>query len=405
MVMAAAATGLTALLLCAGCAGSGSQSDGAAGSSSPALKLSPIRLMAIDDGVPGLAASHAAGRNAAIAEINASGGIKGHPIEVVACATNGDPNQATTCARQAVDDKSVLAFDDLSTSYTPEVLPLAEQAGMASIGGIPSSSGDFSSFGESFPTNSGVMGPLGGLTVLAQTLHAKKISMIYLNLPSLATLPTLANDAILHPLGLRLWNTVAISPTATNVTPQIAQAASGADAILIVTTQNLTIQLVRAAEQLGLNVPLMVLGMTDDASQMSSQIGGATDNVYGVGYYNRSSKGWSDFEAAMKKYQPNVTDQSDSVPTGYLAVKLFAYVADHASSLTRQGISDELRTLNNYSTDGMTPPLNFTARQTAGGGQFTAVPNMTISYLGKLGNGRWQAQPNSPSFTSVFPAP
>jgi len=39
------------------------------------------------------------------AEQNAQGGIKGHPIQVLACNDKNQPNEATKCARQAISEK------------------------------------------------------------------------------------------------------------------------------------------------------------------------------------------------------------------------------------------------------------------------------------------------------------
>ena len=49
------------------------------------------------------------GAQAAIAAINAAGGVKGHPLELDVCDDQQNANAAATCARRFVNDSSVIA--------------------------------------------------------------------------------------------------------------------------------------------------------------------------------------------------------------------------------------------------------------------------------------------------------
>jgi ABC-type branched-subunit amino acid transport system substrate-binding protein len=63
---------------------------------------------------------------AATAALNASGGIHGHPVQIINCNDQYDPNVAASCARQAVSDHvaAVLAgFTEYATTVTPILAP------------------------------------------------------------------------------------------------------------------------------------------------------------------------------------------------------------------------------------------------------------------------------------------
>jgi ABC-type branched-subunit amino acid transport system substrate-binding protein len=128
------ATVVVAALAMTSCASSGSStvnsdkgnSSAAAGGAgtSGATSGSAIRVGVIadvtspvspyPDGLPAVKAH--------IAAINASGGINGRKIELSSCDTQGNPNQAANCARQAVanGDVAVLAyFTNIAASFYP----------------------------------------------------------------------------------------------------------------------------------------------------------------------------------------------------------------------------------------------------------------------------------------------
>ena len=64
---------------------------------------------------------------------NAAGGVNGHPIQVITCNDQADPNMAVTCAREAVADKVTALVGGL-TLYDNAVFPIISAAGIPWIG-------------------------------------------------------------------------------------------------------------------------------------------------------------------------------------------------------------------------------------------------------------------------------
>ena len=64
---------------------------------------------------------------------DAAGGVSGHPIQVITCNDQADPNQAVACAREAVSDKVTALVGGLSL-YDNSIFPIISAAGIPWIG-------------------------------------------------------------------------------------------------------------------------------------------------------------------------------------------------------------------------------------------------------------------------------
>jgi ABC-type branched-subunit amino acid transport system substrate-binding protein len=78
-------------------------------------------------------ADYVAAIKAGVRAVNASGGINGHPVVFTPCNDKGDPNQATTCARQYSSDGTVATIGNIS-SFGANVAPILANGGVAQVG-------------------------------------------------------------------------------------------------------------------------------------------------------------------------------------------------------------------------------------------------------------------------------
>ena len=110
-------------------------SDGSSAdvSAAPAADGEPIKLMSIYvKNNPAFSQPQTfAGAQARVEAINADGGINGHPIELIECDSNLDPNQEKACIDQAIAEQ-VSAVVSSSIFFTP--LTSLEEAGIPFIG-------------------------------------------------------------------------------------------------------------------------------------------------------------------------------------------------------------------------------------------------------------------------------
>src|SRR3954454_10465006 len=67
---------------------------------------------------------------------NYKGGINGHPVKIVSCATDGQPATSARCANQVLDKKPVAILGGADTG-APGAFKAYQRANIAYLGGIP----------------------------------------------------------------------------------------------------------------------------------------------------------------------------------------------------------------------------------------------------------------------------
>jgi ABC-type branched-subunit amino acid transport system substrate-binding protein len=113
-------------------AGSGTASAGASGSTSAASPLKVMVISADKNSVYQFPTIWTMAQDFAQMQ-NAAGGVNGHPIQVITCNDQADPNKAVACAREAVADKVTALVGGL-TLYDNAVFPIITAAGIPWIG-------------------------------------------------------------------------------------------------------------------------------------------------------------------------------------------------------------------------------------------------------------------------------
>lgn len=381
------AAGCVCILAAACSSSSGSSSAGS--SSTPAGTTgagtatgSPIVFSSILG--PLQPADDQAGINAAIDDINAHGGVDGHPLKVIYCMETGDANSAAACARSAVANKSVVAEVSDDSNYGSAIDPILASAGVPMIGGGAFTPADFSSK-DFFAYNAETFETVGEATLAAGQLHAKKIYMPYIDVPAGRELPPLMN-AVLKPAGLSLDGSIPIPATATDLSSYVAAVKqANPDVIITALTTDLAGRFVLTARQEGLTTPIFVLGGVYDPYTIQTQLGSAATNLYVVARLNLASPAAAQMNADLNTYDPNYKKRNDQILARWGAVHLFDSIATAAlksGPLTRASILNAANHTTDWSYLGLTPPVNFTKPQKALGGTIPNLVNTTV-YLFK----------------------
>lgn len=138
-------------LLLAACGGSSSSSDTGTGETAASAEETetsqgstesaakpegaPIKVMTISVRSSEIISLPEAfdGVQAAAAEVNAEGGINGHPVEVSECSSDFDPNKETACLKQAVSEDVTAVVG--SYLFFPGGVKILEAAGIPYFGG------------------------------------------------------------------------------------------------------------------------------------------------------------------------------------------------------------------------------------------------------------------------------
>ena len=117
IVAAVAAASMLALAACSGTGGGGEPTG------------TPIKIMVFGSfsQPPFPLAQIKTAAEAAVARVNADGGVKGSPIELIACDDQMNPNDAAACGRLAVEE-NVAAVVGAFTLFGDAIMPLVEAA-------------------------------------------------------------------------------------------------------------------------------------------------------------------------------------------------------------------------------------------------------------------------------------
>ncbi len=308
--------------------------------------------------------------------LNARGGIAGHPLQIVVCTDNVDPNAATQCGRQAVSDPSMLGIIDNSSTCSSQLLPELQVAHMASIGDEFFCPEGFKS-PVVFPFNSGTLGDVAGSALGVKYFHNPNVLLVTGDAPQGKAYPPLV-QGVVAPVGGKVVTTVYVPETgAGDMAPYAQQLASHQGVLAEGTTAATGVRLGQALEQLGYKQPIIYNSTVWYPALLKSSFGNPT-NAYISEYYDQSSAGFKQFLTDMNTYAPGSTYQGGDLVTAWLAANVVAEIAKTLPTVSSQSIFNYLSNATNLSTFGMTIPLNFTVPQTVMKGLIPRAVNANV---------------------------
>jgi ABC-type branched-subunit amino acid transport system substrate-binding protein len=379
----------------AACSSSGSQGS-ALGSASPAASSTtasskaPFTFYVQTEALT--SKDYLAGVSSAVAAVNAAGGVDGHPLAYKTCDDNNDPNQATTCARQAISNSAVLAFVASGSSFGDVYDPLLQQAGMANFDELPSTSADDTSK-ISFPLSGGTFSAIVSAVAATepQYLGAKKIGVPYVGIPAGAQLPPFISQVV-KPSGGTVVGTEAIPTTATDFTSYAAAEISAAPGVVVDgLTNSMYTQFIKAVRQQGdSGMKFLLSGAAFDAGQVKGAFGD-DPNLYMVNEYDHTAPGYKQFLADVRQYDASYPDQSEAVLCGWIGVEGFAQIlkgiiGSGTASPTRGDVVGYLNKQTDFDVEGLTGGINFTKPNPSLGGTIPRIFTDRI-WLAKAING------------------
>jgi branched-chain amino acid transport system substrate-binding protein len=275
---------LAASTVAACSSGAKAPSSGNSPSAAAAVSGSPITLMVIDveNGPEANSPEDVAGAKAAAMAINASGGINGHPVKIISCNDQFNPNVAAQCARSAQTDKVAAVVGNKSTNGTV-IDPILQQEKIPSVGDQPIAPLDNTS-PITFPLVSGDFFDVPGQAVeMVKDLHKQRIVVAEYNLASVEPIGKVVQQAVSAVGGVNA-GTILLPATATDMTSFAAQIvnlkAQGVDCI---TSPQSALALLKAARQLGSQAVFSYVDGTM-SPQMLQSAGSLADGMALVGY-------------------------------------------------------------------------------------------------------------------------
>jgi ABC-type branched-subunit amino acid transport system substrate-binding protein len=182
--------------------------------------------------------------------LNQAGGIKGHPVKVVSCNDNADPNKAQECARQMVDAKVVSTIANLSAGNPVGVAQVLDKGGIPQIALLANTKFEFSCK-TCWPFDANQIGVSAGDMQGIKNAGGKSVYIAGLNLPQTLFIAAYAKKA-LAPLGLKLAGEVQFPFNQADYAPIAAKIKSAnPDYTYLPVGENNALQLIKALTQVG----------------------------------------------------------------------------------------------------------------------------------------------------------
>ncbi|MBL7502442.1 ABC transporter substrate-binding protein [Frankia sp. CNm7] len=223
--------------------------------------------------------------NAAAAYANAElNGVKGRPIKLVTCATNGSPESSQDCANKLVAQKPVAVVGGIDIA-AETAMKIYETAGIPYVSGSPQLNGELNS-PNSYSLAGGTVAELLGITdYLTSVKKVRSVHALYVDLPGLLTIAINSAKSILTAKGVTDVKLVAEKADAADFAPALSNVASGnPDAIVVIFQAQACARIVQAASALNIQAPMYLIGSCASPA-VAKAAGGQTDNlIFASGY-------------------------------------------------------------------------------------------------------------------------
>jgi ABC-type branched-subunit amino acid transport system substrate-binding protein len=320
----------------------------------PAIEL----MVAGDLSSPAAIPEVPTGAEAAVAALNASGGIDGRPVHLIVCDDN-DPSP-TACARRAVAAHVAATVGSMSAGIDPILLA----NGIAQVGNVPFVAGDYTA-PNSFPLFGFVTASGGIIKELAAAGCHRVAPMVlagessgddanrYLHLAQTTTPGVTVLPAIPVPFGLP------------DLSAQLAKATGdGSDCIAAILRSSDVAKVLVEAQEQGVKEKFG-FGESSVSQDLVTQLKGASEGIYVAGGFRALSSenpAVAQFKAQMARYQPQAELDNFS-ENSWAAVKLFEIAATNAlgryHAIDARSIYATMKTLSDVNL-GICAPVSFT---------------------------------------------
>jgi len=326
--------------------------------------------------------------------INANGGLgpEGRPLEVVFCNDQDSPEGGRECANEAVEQGVVAVVGGYSIQGSFEILPLLEQANIPWIG-LGLLGGGVETSAMSYPV---VGGSITEWMAIGQAVAGSGCETA--GVIRWAAGPGEEAQAYFgHGLATEGGQIGPVAPVgfdATDLTPAVATASDGVDCMMFGMSPEQGALTVRAAQELGVDVPLAFY--PDAVTPQSVEETGGPDSPAEGGtsaswFPAADQPIWDEAKDAVEQYasDPDVINFTDNFnfQITWVAFKAFENILgtlDSVDGLDAAALVDQLDSGESFETGGFTRPVQFVENipvQVPGGGEATRIFNPNVVML------------------------
>jgi branched-chain amino acid transport system substrate-binding protein len=373
--LALAAAAITAALgLIAGCGSSStSKSAGSTGTSGSTKATGTPIVIGTVGGFSGAQASSQGGVPKALQAwadaVNASGGLGGHPVQLIVKDLGDNLAGGLTAVKELVEQDHVVAIVGEQDNGDASWASYIQSTGVPVVGGLPIDL-PFVQNPDFFASGTNEFAIVYGFQMLAKQ-NGPKLGILYCaESPQCAGAVTL-NQGIARATGLQIPVDVKISATAPDYTAVCQQLKdSGAQSYFIGDGSAIVLRVAQQCVQNGLTAKMVAEDGSVTANWASvPSLNGLMVSEDDAPWFDTSTPAMQEFHRVINKYAPNLGDLlGPNTFYSYVAGKLFEKAVaaiPSGTAITRDSIKAGLYTLHNETLGGLAPPLSFTQGQPA----------------------------------------
>jgi len=207
------------------------------------------------------------------------GGVRGHPLKLETCATDGSPESSQACANRLRLKNPIAVLGGLDLGAAASI-PVFDSAGIPYVGASPTLGDELTASAAFMLTGGAAADLLGQAQYVTDTLHVKKVAVVYIDLPGLlATAVEVAKD-VLGKKGVTDVKLVAEKADTADFTPALNDVArNNPDVILAVFPPQGCSRIMAARKALSIKAKVMFPGACAAQSVIDAS-GGGGDGAY-----------------------------------------------------------------------------------------------------------------------------
>ncbi|MGH9189844.1 MAG: ABC transporter substrate-binding protein [Acidimicrobiales bacterium] len=256
------------------------------------------------------------GAEAAVAHVNEDlAGIGGRPIRLEVCTTRGTPESSQACALELTAKKpvAVLGGVDLGASAS---LPVFAKAGIPYVGGSPTLGEELMSSNAFMLAGGTVADLLGEAQFALDTLGAKRIGALYVDVPGSLSTVIAAAQIVLRSKGATDVKVVAEKAEAADFVPALKSVSQGnPDAIFVVFPAQSCARIMAARQALDLKAEMFYPGACASKAVVDAAGKGAEGAWFASGYLP-----FGDPSPEVATWRTRTDDESSLSQAGFATV-------------------------------------------------------------------------------------
>jgi branched-chain amino acid transport system substrate-binding protein len=298
-----------------------------------------------------------------VADVNARGGLAGHPVKITLVDDGGDPARALAAARRLVEEDKVIAFLGTHAAVTLQAtIRYIEEKGVPVLGSC-----GCNQVSDTSPMvfEAGVTAPTGNawmhMIPLLQLSERRNVALLYCREAQLCPIIADTVKRLAPQAGITIKYEAGISLAQPDYTAEVIAARSaGADAAILVGDNPTTMRLLTSARRQNYDLVVSVNHSAHDSRFLA--FGSAVEGVLTgsiVAPWDSSPK-MADYRTAMDRWLPGSVKASLGAQTWVLGKLLEHFAAAlPEGDVTSGDILDGLHRLDRETLGGIMPPTTY----------------------------------------------